>query len=349
MPTSWRRWTLRELALFVAVAAIVSMAGMVVGCEAGIGGETDASVASSGGDQSPAPPEQQLGEEMDASVASSGSDQSPAPPEQQPRESGNLHLTLSAPEQICETKHPRPYGMTSSYQDDEGEWIEETELWGWTGLPSLPVHWTVTGGESPYALVVDNESGGEQGDYLGATGTAFVGCGETSGGTSFDQYDGRIYPVDLTLDSGWKTIRAIVHDGEGATAEAVIEVYVLLDLGGGTTGDILSRGETYRIDGQLMTAPEAYDVRVGSVAERECSERDPDPRCGDTTYGYSIVGTDAWISLYEGDGALHARWWPPLSESSLKDEQDSTESISSAVTSLVESIGKLPKRHKYSE
>ena len=94
-----------------------------------------------------------------------------------------------------------------------------------------------------------------------------------------------------------------------------------------------------------MTAPEAYDVRVGGVAERECSESDTDPRCGDTTYGYTFVVTDAWSSLYEGDGASQARWRPPTWVFSLKEERDSTDSISLAVNLLIDSLVKLPERH----
>ena len=94
-----------------------------------------------------------------------------------------------------------------------------------------------------------------------------------------------------------------------------------------------------------MTAPESYDVRVGGVAERECSESDTNPRCGDTTYGYALVGIDAWSSLYEGDAALQARWRPPASMSSLKEERDLTDSISLAVDPLIDSLVKLPERH----
>ena len=93
-----------------------------------------------------------------------------------------------------------------------------------------------------------------------------------------------------------------------------------------------------------MTAPEAYDVRVGGVAERECSESDTDPRCGGTTYGYAVVGIAAWISLYEGDGALQARWRPPTSVSSLKEERDLTDFNSLAVNPLIDSLVKLPER-----
>ena len=100
------------------------------------------------------------------------------------------------------------------------------------------------GGEPRYTLAIDNESAGEEGEHLGSTGTAFVGCGDTLGDTSIDPYEGRVYLVDLVLDSGGKTIRAVVYDSDGATAGATIDVYVLLDMGGGTTGDILARGET---------------------------------------------------------------------------------------------------------
>ena len=242
MPTSWRRWTLRELALFVAVAAIVSMAGMVVGCEAGIGGETDASVASTPADNS-------------------------APhPQQQSDETSALTLSLSATRQICETPVPDPY-ISSLLPDANGRRQNVTRGWVSPSGVHVPIDWRVSGGASPYTIVIDNETRDLDGEYAGTSGMAKVTCSDTSGGTFFEYNAGydeliRFLRVDPQTDSGWKTVRATVTDANGETVEATTRFYVILD-GPAYYPGLLKRGETYRIFGRLFTIPSEFDMQVG--------------------------------------------------------------------------------------
>ena len=242
MPTSWRRWTLRELALFVAVAAIVSMAGMGVGCEAGIGEETDASVASTPANNS-APLSQQ-----------------------QPDETSALTLSLSATRQICETPAPKRYGV-SRQQLENGRLTRQSVTIGWYSAAEVhvPIEWRVSGGTPPYTIVIDNETRDLDGEYSGPSGTAKVTCSDTSGGTFFEKDGGydeviRFHRVKPHSDSGWKTVRATVTDANGDTAEATTSFYVILD---GHYGGLLKRGETYRIFGRLFTIPSEFDMQVG--------------------------------------------------------------------------------------
>ena len=244
MPTSWRRWTLRELALFVAVAAIVSMAGMVVGCEAGIGGETDASVASTPADNS-------------------------APhPQQQSDETSALTLSLSATRQICETPGAQRYGVSQQRPDDNGKLVRQSVTLGWffRAEVHVPIHWQVSGGTPPYTIVIDNETRDIDGDYVGPSGTAKVTCGDTSGGTTFEDDKGfdevlRFHRADPQPDSGWKTVRGSVTDANGASVDVKTRFYVIrVDP---DYSAILKRGETYRIFGHLFTIPSEFGLQVG--------------------------------------------------------------------------------------
>ena len=216
-----------------------------------------------------------------------------------------LSLSLSASQQICETERARVDGYAESYQDEDGNWVERHTIFGWYRIPSVSVRWQVNGGQEPYALVIDHESADQYGDHAGASGSAQVGCADASVGTSFD-YGHRLYAVDPEVDSGWKTVRAVVTDANGDTAEATVQFYVILNLGGGTTGDILKRGETYRIYGRLLTAPAEYDVKVGGVVERDCAGLPAGRRC-EAAGGFSLVDGDAWILLYESDLAEDSR------------------------------------------
>ena len=88
MPMRWQNWTLRDVALVVAITAIVAVLGVVIGREAGIGEETGASVASTPADNS-------------------------APhPQQQSDDSSALTLSLSATRQICEMPGAQRYGVS---------------------------------------------------------------------------------------------------------------------------------------------------------------------------------------------------------------------------------------------
>ena len=318
MQDHWRRLSLRNMSRFVAVAAIVAVVGVMIGREAGIGRQTGASVA-------PSP-----------------ADEAPPLPQQQSEETTALTLTLSAPE-ICETRRAMEILGGESHRDEDGNWVQKWTSYGWGGVSSVPLRWQVSGGQAPYTLVIDHETNDAQRDYTGAAGVAQVGCADASVGTSIwppgEPDRKRRYEVDPQVDSGWKTVRATVTDANGNIAETTTEIYVILEYG--STGDILRRGQTYRVDGRLMTAPASYDIVVGSRAEPSCAEYDPNPRCGDVYNGYGLLGTDAWITVYEDDGALHARW--PEALSAVEGAQASPDPVTAAVDELVGSLGKIPQ------
>lgn len=252
-----------------------------------------------------------------------------------------LTLTLRAPE-ICETERARNVGGWELRTNEEGARVREFVSAGWRVFAETPVRWRVDGGAPPYTLTIDGERRDARWAYHGQFGEASVGCVDSSVGTFFEEVspqDGvtRLYRADPNVDSGWKTVRGVVTDVNGRTAEATIAVYVLLDLGTGTSGEILLRGQTYRVLGFLLTAPEDYDVEVGGVAQRECAEDDPDPRCGETIHDFLLVGVDAWVYLYE-DGSLHERH-PEASEGAAG---ASVDSLDVAIDSLVNSVGQPP-------
>ena len=252
-----------------------------------------------------------------------------------------LMLTLRAAE-ICETERARNVGGWELRTNDQGARVHEFVSAGWRVFAETPVRWRVDGGAPPYTLVIDGEPRDARWAYHGQFGEASVGCVDSSVSTSFEEVspqDGvtRLYRADPSVDSGWKTVRGVVTDANGRTAEATIAVYILLDLGTGTSGEILLRGQTYRVLGFLLTAPEDFDVEVGGVAQRECAEDDPDPRCGDTTHDFLLVGVDAWVSLYE-DGSLHDRH-PEASEGA---GGASADLLDAAIDSLVDSVDQPP-------
>ena len=116
MPTQWRRWTPRDMALFVAVAAAVAVLGVMIGREAGIGQQTGASVA-------PSP-----------------ADESPPLPQQQSEETTALTLTLTAPE-VCETERGEGFAGQAWVYDDEGEIVGTRYIsTGWANVAEIPVH-----------------------------------------------------------------------------------------------------------------------------------------------------------------------------------------------------------------
>ena len=58
---------------------------------------------------------------------------------------------------------------------------------GWTSEAFVRARWQVTGGMQPYSVVIDREPRDVDGEYTGPSGTAKVGCGDTFGGTYFEQ------------------------------------------------------------------------------------------------------------------------------------------------------------------
>lgn len=255
-------------------------------------------------------------------------------------EGEQLVFTLTPEEDHCITgRSDESWGVGSGGARLSDGWVVRTTTW---------VRWSVSGGEAPYTLKIDGKSAGtDKAEYTGPAGRALVPCVVSSGSYRWGTYSDEPTPFfdsNPNVDSGWKTFKAEVKDASGRKVEATAEFYVILDLGGGGTGDILKRGETYQILGTLMTAPENFDVRVGGVAERECAENDPEPRCHWPIHGFSLVGADAGISLYD-DGTLQRRR-PEISEVVAG---TSSNQIGEAVDSLVDSLGKLPQREEGSD
>ena len=193
-----RRLRTKDMALFVAVAAVVAIVVVMGGRELGVGREATA-VSDYANEQ--------------AAAAKADSD---------------LALTLSAPE-ICETERGWSYAGEEWVYDDEGEIIGIRSITrGWANIAEIPVRWEVSGGTAPYTLVIDNEERDGVGAYEGSTGTASVSCAPNPGAVSYDDYDQhRWYHADPEIDSGPKTIHATVTDSSGATAVASHDIYVM--------------------------------------------------------------------------------------------------------------------------
>ena len=305
----------RDAALFVLVAGLVAAGVFAAAREAGVGERADAGTQAAAAEQRVSAPQQ------------SGEGTPPAP----------LALTLSAPT-ICETLPAQEYAGARSYQDEEGNWHVERTSSGWTGVNEVRVTWTASGGAAPYTLQIDGEPRDVAGAYAGASGTASVSCALRSSGVFFPHpldEEHRRYRTEPEVDSGLKAIRAVVTDGSGATAEASVEVYVILELGG--SGSILKRGKTYRVFGLLLTAPESYDVEVGSTSEPDCDDPPPGTRCA-AEFRLWLVGTGAYLGLYASDGGGGERRYPRSAARGTAGR----EAIDAAFDSLFDSVNRQP-------
>ncbi len=178
----------------------------------------------------------------------------------------DLSLTLSV-EPICETTPAQRFWGSRLRLDEDGNAIGRYDVsMGWAGFAETPVRWTVTGGTAPYTLQIDGESRDGFGSYEGASGTASVSCALTPGEVFYKDYDReRRYSTAPVVDSGRKTITATVTDTNGATANASVDVYVILGEIG--SGHVLRAGQTYRVFGLLVTIPEGVNAKVGVVDE----------------------------------------------------------------------------------
>ena len=192
-------------------------------------------------------------------------------------------------------------------------------------MPTIPVRWNVQGGQAPYTLVIDHETRDEHRDDVGSSGTAQVGCADASVGTDFswERY-GRMYDANPMVDSGWKTVNAVVTDANGDTAQASTEFYVLL-----TVGDVnhqMRGGETYRVYGRLMTAPKGTTLEIGAIGFTQDS----------TIQTFILVGTGATVLLNADTYEEVDRWLPEVTRAGAEGQID----INKALNQLVDSIGK---------
>ena len=249
-----------------------------------------------------------------------------------------LTLTLRG-QPTCDTPPAQGYGRAVVRWDEaESKWVYTTHSDGWFDVGETPVAWRVSGGVPPYELMIDGEARDAEQAYEGASGVASVSCAQRFDETFFDE-DGRGYLTEPEVDSGLKTIRATVTDGAGATAEASVDVYVILELPG--SGSILERGKTYRVFGRLITAPTSHDVQVGSTQEADCPEPPASTaRCG-IWLSLQLVHARARISLHmSGDAeevrqyyATNGAWGPAAIEN---------EMIEAAFDALIDSLDRRP-------
>ncbi len=263
-----------------------------------------------------------------------------------------LSLSLSAPE-ICETgRAQESYGVTVEV-DEKGNSTEQERSYGWGGIASVSIGWSVSGGNAPYSLVIYNESGHRELAYTGKWGTASVGCADTSGGTSF-RFGERLYSVDPQVDSGWKTLRGVVTDANGGTAGATTRFYVIR-----TDAEILRRGQTYRVWGDhLVTAPSSYDVGLTSPSEVECPEDAPASYRCEPAFGLLLFPDGhqndwttaiAQVNLYVTDGTEESRWrklddgtWIEIA-ASVRSPSTEDDPVIEALDEIAESVGRLPQ------
>ena len=202
-----------------------------------------------------------------------------------------LRLTLSAP-QICETTPSMK--VVGGRIDAHGR--SEIYTIGWRLPGEVEVAWAVNGGSGPYTLTIDSEMRDGLGAFEGAKGTGWVSCALTHGEAFFQDPDGyvvtnvadapRYFHEEPEVDSGLKKIAATVTDAMGATAEASVDVYVILELGG--AGDRLGAGKTYRVFDQLVTVPEEINLEINGI-ELAIG--------GASSFSLNVVGSSAQIAL----------------------------------------------------
>lgn len=238
----------RRGALFTLVTALVVI-GLYVGLrESGVGLRSEAVGAS--------PTEQA------AALAQQGEDDAEPDPDA-------LALTLSTPT-TCIVEYASREVHASYRTNDDGEEEEVHDFGDWTSIETVPVAWQVSGGTPPYSLVIDDEPRDPKGEYRGASGSAEVSCALEIGDTYTSDRWGerqRWHSSSPTVDSGLKTIEAVVTDGTGATASSAIGVYAVRRIE--ASDEVLERGKTYLVFGTLFTIPDEYDMKTEDISEPE--------------------------------------------------------------------------------
>ena len=319
-----RQIRMRDLALFVVVAGVVAVVVVLVGREAGLGEEAGAriermapeaetagqSVAAAQDDAEPEAAAEQSGEEE-----GEAEEQEPAGEQEEQAQEHALTITLEAPE-ICETMRALGYASYRAVRDDDGVTQRNSDgtakhesVSSWARVAEVEVSWSVSGGAAPYTLMIDGETRDASGDYRGAKGTAWVSCAlafndsfihESNRGTL-----SRRYAEEPTVDSGLKTVEVTARDADGNIGSASVNVYVVR--GGLDSGDVLKRGETYRILGHLVTIPKTHDMIVGGEAQPDCANVPADQRC-EAEQTFEVVGLPVAIALFQSDLAEARRW-----------------------------------------
>ena len=318
-----RQIRMRDLALFVVVAGVVAVVVVLVGREAGLGEEAGAriermapeaetagqSVAAAQDDAEPEAAAEQSGEEWEAE------EQEPAGEQEEQAQEHALTITLEAPE-ICETMRAIGYTGYRAMRDDDGVTQRNSDgtakhesVSSWAGVAEVEVSWSVSGGAAPYTLMIDGETRDASGDYRGAKGTAWVSCALAFNDSFIhESYRGtlsRRYAEEPTVDSGLKTVEVTARDADGNIGSASVNVYVVR--GGLDSGDVLKRGETYRILGHLVTIPKTHDMIVGGEAQPDCANVPADQRC-EAEQTFEVVGLPVAIALFQSDLAEARRW-----------------------------------------
>lgn len=252
----------RQAGAFLLIAAIVAVSVVVIGRELGVGREAAAVREVASGEPAAQPVDSQPPE----------SDPAAGPQESEPEQSiRKLELALDAAP-YCETGGGVGFSGSVLEYDDDGNPVGRTNVdLGYGRIAETDVRWTVTGGTAPYRLMIDNEPRDGRGSYEGASGVASVSCAPKPGEVLYDDYEEkRRYREDPMIDSGPKTIRAVVTDAAGATATASIGIYVILQAQDSDTP--LTAGETYRLNGTLFTIPEGVEARIGGYSESHGGE-----------------------------------------------------------------------------
>ena len=214
-----------------------------------------------------------------------------------------LSLTLTGPSR-CTTKRGQSYGIDEAIYDDDGNYLRsERRFASHLGVKEFQVSWTVSGGTGPYALTIDGASEDRSGPFTGASGQGKVFCANTTVPSFVDDAGNRGFRANPMIDSGTKTVRAVVTDANGQTAETSIKVYVILSIS--ETGAPLSAGETYRVEGHLYTIPLGVQATVGGYEEVVCEGAN----CEDS-FNINLNGDDFVASMHFG-----VRWGHELPDS----------------------------------
>ena len=283
------------------------------------------------------------GEQVAARTESSEAEQ-PQPTQEQGQSAEPLTLNMIGPSR-CTTKPGQSYGRDVAIYDDDGNYLRsERRFVGHYEVKQFSVSWSVGGGDRPYALTIDGATEDESGPFTGAHGQGMVYCTDTTIPSFVDESGDRALRVVPMIDSGTKTVRAVVTDANGQTAEASIDVYVILQVEGtldvNENDQVLKRGRTYRVAGHLITAPATHDVYIAGTAQPECP-RSPagDERC-EEQWGFGLVDFEAGVSLYLTDFAEAGRW-PDRETAAWKDNPNAT-LIDDLLDELVDSVGEQP-------